>query len=146
VQFGAWFIHAGLDGERKAIPATQGRSANWRRLEAGDAARPLRWYRVEFQTPPGDEPLAFDFGGLGKGLAWVNGECIGRYWTVKSVAPGEIPTEHNQVMRFDPPGGPSQRYYHVPREWLREGENTLLLFEETGGNPAGARLANWKII
>ncbi|MDR0902551.1 MAG: beta-galactosidase [Opitutaceae bacterium] len=144
VRFGEWFIHAGLDGERRAIPATSGRSANWKHLDEDAQARPLRWYRVEFQAPSGSEPLAFDFSGLGKGLAWVNGECIGRYWMVKSVAPAEIHTEHNQVMRYDPPDGPSQRYYHVPREWLREGRNILLLFEETGGNPAGVKLASWR--
>jgi hypothetical protein len=43
-------------------------------------------------------------------------------------------------MVYDPPGGPSQRYYHVPRDWLRAGKNTLLLFEETGGTPAGVNL------
>eukprot|EP01018_Ginkgo_biloba_P003412 Gb_35384 [translate_table: standard] len=27
--------------------------------------------------------------------------------------------------------------YHVPRSWLHETNNTLVLFEETGGNPMG---------
>jgi hypothetical protein len=144
VRFGEWLIHAGLDGERKAIPATLGRSTKWRQLEADDQDRPLRWYRLKFESPSGSDPVAFDFGGLGKGLAWVNGECVGRYWTVKSVAPGKIHTEHNQVMHFDPPGGLSQRYYHVPREWLRAGGNVLVIFEETGGNPGGAGLVKWQ--
>ncbi|MDR2674186.1 MAG: beta-galactosidase [Opitutaceae bacterium] len=144
VRFGEWSIHAGLDGERKAIPATQGHSAQWRRLEPSDAGRPLRWYYIEFQPPSGAGPAAFDFGSLGKGLAWVNGECLGRYWTVGSAAPEKIPTEHNQVMHFAPPGGPSQRYYHVPREWLHDGKNVLLVFEETGGDPGGIKLMNWQ--
>jgi beta-galactosidase len=144
VRFGEWHIHAGLDGERKAIPATRGRSAQWRHLEPADAGRPLRWYYIEFQPPSGTDPVAFDFGGLGKGLAWVNGGCIGRYWTVGSVAPEKIPTEHNQVMCFDPPGEPSQRYYHVPREWLHAGKNVLLVFEETGGDPGKIKLMKWQ--
>jgi beta-galactosidase len=144
VCFGEWFIHAGLDGEQKAIPATLGRSTKWRQLEADDQDRPLRWYRMEFQSPSGSDPVAFNFGSLGKGLAWVNGECIGRYWTVRSVAPEKIHTEHNQVMRFDPPGEPSQSYYHVPRGWLRAGKNVLIIFEETGGKPGKVELMKWQ--
>jgi hypothetical protein len=38
---------------------------------------------------------------------------------------------------------PSQRYYHVPTEWLAD-RNTLVLFEELGGDPAGVRLCRWE--
>ena len=143
VRIGDWHIHPGLSGEITRIAASEGRSTQWSPFRLESSGVPLRWYRLKFPTPPGDEPLAFDFGGLGKGLAWVNGECLGRYWTVNSVAPTIIHTEHNQVMNFSPPGGPSQRYYHLPREWLRERENTLLLFEETGGDPGGVELVKW---
>ncbi|OAM91133.1 beta-galactosidase [Termitidicoccus mucosus] len=144
VRFGEWSIHAGLAGERAAGEEPPGRLVCWRPLSSDDAGRPLRWFRVEFQAPDGDAPVALDLDGLGKGLAWVNGECVGRYWLIRSVAPGDIHTEHNQVMVFEPPGGPCQRYYHVPRDWLRAGKNTLLLFEETGGNPSGVKLACWR--
>ncbi|CAK8540350.1 unnamed protein product [Lathyrus sativus] len=32
-------------------------------------------------------------------------------------------------------GSPSQRWYHVPRSFLNDDMNTLVLFEEIGGNP-----------
>ncbi|KAL4188862.1 hypothetical protein AMTRI_Chr08g204130 [Amborella trichopoda] len=32
-------------------------------------------------------------------------------------------------------GEPTQRYYHVPRLFLRDDENTIVLFEEIGGDP-----------
>lgn len=31
-------------------------------------------------APPGDEPVGLDMLHMGKGLAWLNGEEIGRYW------------------------------------------------------------------
>ncbi|KAJ1413010.1 Galactose-binding-like domain superfamily [Sesbania bispinosa] len=33
-------------------------------------------------------------------------------------------------------GEPSQRFYHVPRSFLNNDTNTLILFEEVGGNPS----------
>uniref|UniRef100_A0A6N2M6V7 beta-galactosidase n=1 Tax=Salix viminalis TaxID=40686 RepID=A0A6N2M6V7_SALVM len=33
-------------------------------------------------------------------------------------------------------GNPTQRWYHVPRSFLNNGPNTLILFEEIGGNPS----------
>lgn len=36
--------------------------------------------QTEFEAPAGNDPVAVDFVGMGKGMAWVNGESIGRYW------------------------------------------------------------------
>jgi hypothetical protein len=36
-------------------------------------------------------------------------------------------------------GEPTQRYYHVPREWLTD-RNTLVLFDEIGGDPSSVLL------
>ena len=33
-----------------------------------------------FDMPRGNDPVALDMTTMGKGLAWVNGNCIGRYW------------------------------------------------------------------
>ena len=33
--------------------------------------------------PSGDEPVGLDMIHMGKGLAWLNGEEIGRYWPIK---------------------------------------------------------------
>lgn len=37
-----------------------------------------------FDAPDGNDPLALDFTGMGKGEAWVNGQSIGRYWPALS--------------------------------------------------------------
>ncbi|KAH9668622.1 Beta-galactosidase 10 [Citrus sinensis] len=41
-------------------------------------------YKAVVKQPPGDEPIGLDMLKMGKGLAWLNGEEIGRYWPRKS--------------------------------------------------------------
>lgn len=36
--------------------------------------------QTTFDAPTGDDPIALDMSGLGKGEAWVNGQSVGRYW------------------------------------------------------------------
>ncbi|PPD86104.1 hypothetical protein GOBAR_DD16936 [Gossypium barbadense] len=42
-------------------------------------------------------------------------------------------------------GEPTQRWYHVPRSFLKDSENTLVLFEEFGGNPSGVQFQTVEI-
>lgn len=60
---------------------------------------------------PGDTFL--DFSGWGKGCAFVNGFCLGRFWDA----------------------GPQKRLY-LPAPLLHKGENEIILFE-TEGKTAG---------
>lgn len=75
--------------------------------------QPLTWHRAYFDTPDGDEPLAIDMEGMGKGQIWINGESIGRYWT--AYAMGDC-NECNYQGTFRPPkcqkgcGQPTQRW------------------------------------
>lgn len=101
----------------------------------------MTWYKADFKAPYGTDPVVVDLQGLGKGHAWVNGHSIGRYWP-SFIAPsngcsdtcdyrGKYVTEKCNTDC----GNPSQRWYHVPRSFLNNDKNTLVLFEETGGNP-----------
>lgn len=66
--------------------------------------------------PQGDEPVGLDMIHMGKGLAWLNGEEIGRYWPRKSPLHGCI-QECDYRGKFMPDkcrtgcGEPSQRWY-----------------------------------
>ncbi|KAL6965805.1 Beta-galactosidase 7 [Sarracenia purpurea var. burkii] len=40
----------------------------------------MTWYKTTFKAPLGTDPVVIDLQGMGKGLAWVNGQSIGRYW------------------------------------------------------------------
>jgi len=81
--------------------------------------------------------VALDLTGMTKGLAWVNGRCLGRYWLAR--AAGERSPFLAGWIDKASIGRPSQTLYHVPREWLGE-MNRLVLFDEVGGDPTQIRL------
>ncbi|KAL0455900.1 UNVERIFIED_CONTAM: Beta-galactosidase [Sesamum latifolium] len=101
----------------------------------------LIWYKTKFKAPAGEDPIVVDLLGLGKGIAWVNGRNIGRYWP--SFLAGEdgcqsscdFRGEYNNNKCATNCGRSSQRWYHVPRSFLHEANNTLVLMEEFGGSP-----------
>jgi len=103
---------------------------------------PLRWYRTRFDLSRDElsdpAPWAVDAAELGKGMLWINGRCLGRYWLI--VGRDEI-TDHrtNPLIQLAPPGVATQRCYHVPREWLAA-SNDLVIFEEQGAEPHEVRL------
>ncbi|KAF8111932.1 hypothetical protein N665_0070s0002 [Sinapis alba] len=86
--------------------------------------------------------IVVDLLGLGKGTAWVNGNNIGRYWPAFISSENGCSAKCNYRGAYHAEkcltncGEPTQRWYHVPRSFLNaEGDNTLVLFEEMGGNP-----------
>lgn len=149
---GNWELRPGLVGERKSLyrnnanltPATDStatpRPAPW---TDGTAAtgQPLRWWKSTFDRPAGDAPLALDLSPMTKGLAWINGHCIGRYWLIEGTGESELWLK--PPVADDRAGQPTQRYYHVPADWLKPEGNVLVLFEEAGGDPTGIRLCRW---
>ncbi|RCV17602.1 hypothetical protein SETIT_3G233400v2 [Setaria italica] len=114
-----WGYHVGLFGERNHI-YTQGGSQGieWTTIN-NTTYHPLTWYKTTFASPVGNDAVALNLAGMGKGEVWINGESIGRYW----------------VSFKAPSGNPSQSLYHIPRQFLKPQGNTLVLFEEMGGNP-----------
>ncbi|KAJ8765333.1 hypothetical protein K2173_012030 [Erythroxylum novogranatense] len=79
----------------------------------------LTWFKTEFDSPTGNDPVALNLSSMDKGQAWVNGESIGRYW----------------VSFLTSTGQPSQSLYHVPRAFLKESGNLLVILEESSGDP-----------
>ncbi|WOL17238.1 beta-galactosidase 11-like [Canna indica] len=112
-----WGHQVGLIGEKLHIFNEQGiKNVEW--IEAKNDMQ-VTWYQVRFDAPSGDDPVALDMSSMGKGMAWINGESIGRYW----------------VSYLNPLGEPSQSVYHVPRSLLKDKDNLMVLFEEQGGRP-----------
>ncbi len=75
--------------------------------QSGNVAGPV-FLRGTFVIPaPGDTFL--DTRGFGKGVAWVNGHLLGRFWDI----------------------GPQQTLY-VPGPWLKSGRNEVILFDLYG--------------
>jgi beta-galactosidase len=132
-----WTLHAGLFGENAGIfePATSDLVA-WKPI--GGAPRRLRWFRAHFKAPDiAARALALEVGSLFKGLLWLNGECLGRYWQIPAVE--NLPEWIKPQIKIFGVGEPSQRRYHIPQDWIRD-ENTLIIFEETSSNPDGVRI------
>ncbi|MDR2673305.1 MAG: beta-galactosidase [Opitutaceae bacterium] len=89
--------------------------------DAGDAAAAPRdtpaFWRATV-TLAGSADTWLDMRDWGKGVVWINGRCLGRYWNI----------------------GPTQTMY-VPGPWLRRGENEIIILDLLGptgpsGGPA----------
>ncbi|XP_044475923.1 beta-galactosidase 16-like [Mangifera indica] len=120
----SWGYQVGLVGENLQIYTDEGSSkVGWNKFSS--SRQPLSWYKTVFDAPGGNEAIALNFGSMGKGEAWVNGQSIGRYW----------------VSIHTPNGIPSQTWYHVPRSFLKPTGNLLVVLEEEGrGSPLSISL------
>ncbi|CAK8539944.1 unnamed protein product [Lathyrus sativus] len=136
-----WTYQVGLKGEALNLASPDGiSSVEWMQSEfVVQKNQPLTWHKTFFDAPEGEEPLALDMDGMGKGQIWINGISIGRYWT--ATATGSC-NDCNYAGSYRPPkcqigcGKPTQRWYHVPRSWLKPNHNLLVVFEELGGDPS----------
>lgn len=134
-----WSYKVGMKGEAMNLYSpSKSSSVDWMKASlAANNQRPLTWYKANFDTPNGNEPLALDLGSMGKGQAWINGQSIGRYWT--AYAKGQCNScsyggTYRQPKCQYGCGKPTQRWYHVPRSWLKPTQNLLIVFEEIGGD------------
>ncbi|KAE8690677.1 hypothetical protein F3Y22_tig00110893pilonHSYRG00271 [Hibiscus syriacus] len=57
--------------------------------------------------------------GMSKGLVWINGNNIGRYW----------------MSYLSPLKQTTQSEYHIPRSFLKPKDNLIVIFEEEQGTP-----------
>jgi hypothetical protein len=133
-------MEPGLVGEHARLFEAGSAAVKWQLANRLERALPLRWYRTNFARPKGDAPLALDLSGMNKGMAWLNGRCIGRYWLAAGLRSGA--KWQDGVIYHAGLGKPTQRYYHLPTEWLSD-VNDLVLFEEVGGDPSSIRICEW---
>ncbi|KAK1289663.1 Beta-galactosidase 8 [Acorus calamus] len=137
-----WTYQIGLSGEASGLYRNSGGvSSPWVSGSTLPTKQPLIWYKTNFDAPEGNDPVAIDFTGMGKGEAWVNGQSIGRYWPTNIAPSNGCTTTCNYRGGYSSSkcvsgcGKPSQNLYHVPRSWIQASGNTLVLFEEMGGDP-----------
>ncbi|CAN7128411.1 unnamed protein product [Brassica rapa subsp. narinosa] len=105
-----WSYKTGLNGFENQLFRTES-MFKWS-VESVPFNRTMTWYKATFKSPFGNDPVVVDLMGLGKG-AYHAEKCLTNC------------------------GEPTQRWYHVPRSFLNaERDNTLVLFEEMGGNPS----------
>lgn len=137
-----WTYQIGLKGEALKLHSLSGISS----VEWGEATKekPLTWYKAFFDAPEGNDPLALDMSSMGKGIVWINGHNIGRYWPSYkahgSCGSCDYRGTHNESLCVSNCGESSQRWYHMPRSWVNPTDNLLVVFEEWGGDPTGISL------
>ncbi|XP_065867810.1 beta-galactosidase 3-like [Euphorbia lathyris] len=130
-----WSYKIGLKGEEMDLGSPN--SAEWMQKSTIPLQQPLSWHRAYFDAPEGNDPVGLDMSSMGKGQVWINGNSIGRYWSVS--ANGNCNgcnyngTYRPATCQFGC-GQPTQKWYHVPRSWLKPTKNLLVLFEEIGGD------------
>ncbi|KAG6727684.1 hypothetical protein I3842_02G137500 [Carya illinoinensis] len=137
-----WSYKIGLKGESLSLHSLSGSSSvEWVEGSLVARRRPMMWYKTMFNAPAGKSPLALDMGSMAKGQVWINGQSLGRYWPAykSSGTCGECnyAGTYNEKKCLSNCGEASQRWYHVPRSWLKPTGNLLVVFEEWGGDPNG---------
>ncbi|KAE8659879.1 Beta-galactosidase 5 [Hibiscus syriacus] len=146
-----WSYQVGLKGESMNLVSPKGLSSvEWIRGSlAARSRQSMTWYKVYFNAPGGNEPLALDMRSMGKGQVWINGQSLGRYWM--AYAKGDCST-CSYLGTFRPTkcqsgcGQPTQRWYHVPRSWLKPTRNLLVVFEELGGDASKISLVRRSVL
>ncbi|XP_039019128.1 beta-galactosidase-like [Hibiscus syriacus] len=137
-----WTYKIGLDGISNKFFDPSKSSLKWISDQI-PINKNFTWYKTTFKAPLGNKPVVVDLLGLGKGMAWVNGHSLGRYWPSYIANKQLCKTKacdyrgrYSDKKCLSKCGEPTQRWYHVPRSFFEDGDNTLVLFEEFGGNPS----------
>ncbi|XP_024017347.1 beta-galactosidase 11 [Morus notabilis] len=118
-----WGNQVGLTGEKNHVFTEDGsKKVQWSKVKRQGPA--LTWYKTRFDAPEGRDPVAIRMNGMGKGMIWVNGQNIGRYW----------------MSYLSPLGKPSQEEYHIPRSFLKPTQNLLVVLEEEKASPKGIEI------
>ncbi|CAN4107357.1 unnamed protein product [Withania somnifera] len=116
-----WGHEVGVFGEREQLFTEEGaEKVEWTSV-TGPPPGPITWYKTYFDAPEGTDPVALKMEQMQKGMIWVNGKSLGRYW----------------VSFLSPLGHPTQAEYHIPRSFLKPTNNLLVVFEETGDTICG---------
>ncbi|GJU15476.1 beta-galactosidase 10 [Tanacetum coccineum] len=102
-----WNYKLGLEGEHlKLYDSNASKFVNWTSVLDPPKNQPLTWYKAIVDAPPGDEPVALDMLHMGKGLAWLNGEQIGRYWPLTAPTDNCVETcDYRGKFNSDKEGG-----------------------------------------
>ncbi len=155
---GDWMISGPMTNERKGIwsEAYLGDKLllGWE-IRPGLSASPngatprrskfLGWWQTEFPVSrrllDDSQDFRLDLTGWEKGMIFVNGHLLGRFWLIDANGYGPDETWHDvdkDGLHAQGAGQPTQRFYRLPSSWLKE-RNTLRLFEE--GTCKAPRLA-----
>jgi len=136
---GPWNHSWILEGEEKQVFTKEGApKVHWDPYTLKVAASPRLWLKGFFDLPStasghGDVSYGLDLSSMWKGVAYVNGFHIGRYWLVAGQCSGTCapPVKNGHCyMHWKDCGKPTQTIYHIPTAVLQPKGNLVVLFEE----------------
>lgn len=108
----------------------------------------MTWLKASFDLPKNadlaDEATAFalDLSTMSKGMAYVNGFNLGRYWLKPGTCSGSCapPVKNGHCyMHWKDCDKPTQSVYHIPSDVLKASGNLVVLFEEA--SPSANKLS-----
>ncbi|KAJ8428577.1 hypothetical protein Cgig2_031371 [Carnegiea gigantea] len=137
----SWKYRTGLQGLDHELLFSERSPYASRQRSGGSMAlnTSMTWYKIIFKAPLGTEPVVVNLSDMGKGEALFNGMSISSFVADKNgctVGPYTHRGQYAGSKCLTNYGQPTQILYHVPWSFLRDDDNTLVLFEELGGNPS----------
>ncbi|GGX79751.1 beta-galactosidase [Massilia dura] len=115
----------GKDAKEKQPTALENWEIRAIDFDADGVLPPLAWKETKSKGPAfwrggfdatGGGDTFLDMSSWGQGIVWINGRCLGRYWSI----------------------GPTQTMY-LPGPWIRQGRNEVVVLDLTG--PRDNRIA-----
>jgi len=138
-----WEHQIGLVGEHFQIYTEPGSSkVDWNTEWTKGINKPITWFQAQFDLDHlvredlNANPISLDAQGLQRGHAFINGNDIGLYWLIQGICQSKTPCcctqAQNDCLK------PSQRYYHIPSDWLMAKNNLLTVFDDLGASLPGS--------
>ncbi len=88
----------------------------------------ITWFQTRFdldhliKEDTNANPVLLDAQGLNRGHAFINGNDLGLYWLIQGIC------QDAQINCLKP----TQRYYHIPSDWLMPKNNLITIFDDLG--------------
>ncbi|KAK4345455.1 hypothetical protein RND71_035631 [Anisodus tanguticus] len=115
-----WGHEVGVFGEKQELFTEEGaKKVKWTPI-TGPPKGVVTWYKTYFDAPEGNNPVALRMDRMQKGMMWVNGKSLGRYWS-SFLSPLGQPTQFDIITEYHPP--------HV-KSWERSGTNFVAVVED----------------
>ena len=138
-----WEHQKGLVGEYLQIYTEEGSSkVDWDAQWTKGINKPITWFQARFDLDHlvkediNANPVLLDAQGLQRGHVFINGNDIGLYWLLEGACQSATPCccQQSQVNCLQP----TQRYYHIPSDWLRSKGNLITVFDDLGASSPGS--------
>ncbi len=138
-----WEHQIGLVGEAGQIYTEQGsKTVEWNPNWMMAINKSVTWFQTRFDLDHlvredlNSNPVLLDALGLNRGHAFVNGNDLGLYWLIQGDC--QLSGLCCCIQNQSNCGQPSQRYYHIPPDWLTPKNNLLTIFEDLGASAPGS--------